>query len=153
MRGSTVSVLKQVPRREDVTPRQEDVWVNGGIGPRIFNLGARWRSVSHPGCFTPGGKRLPYPLDRGGLVDPRAGLDGGDGREEESLPCCCRELHPGRPTYTLVTILTVVFLLIFIDLEVQVEVILVLTLCSVGNLPQHYTASQPRRPRFESSPP
>jgi hypothetical protein len=33
--------------------RHEDVWGSGGIAPRIFNLGARWKwSASRPVRFT-----------------------------------------------------------------------------------------------------
>jgi len=33
--------------------------------------------------------------------------------------------------------------------KIQVEVLYVVTPCSVDVLPEHYTASQPRRPRLE----
>jgi hypothetical protein len=60
--------------------------VNGGIAPRILDLGTRWRSVLSftPRLFYPQGKIPWYPLDRrlGGLQ----GWSGRGGEEKNSQP-------------------------------------------------------------------
>jgi hypothetical protein len=84
-RNKMIKVLNEAPRHEDV-------WISGGIAPRIFNHGNRWRWVV---SFTPQTLCL-----RGRAP----GTLGHDGEEKKflSLP----GIHPGRPNRNLVTILT-----------------------------------------------
>jgi hypothetical protein len=56
-------------------PHHAGVLGSGGIVPLILNLGTSGgeHSTSCPSCFTPRGKRPPYPLNRR-LHGPRAGV-------------------------------------------------------------------------------
>jgi hypothetical protein len=74
------------------TPGHEGVLGNGGIAPRILDLGTRWRWVV---SFTP---LPPYPWERapgtlwiGGWVGPRAGMDAVVKRK---IPSHCRNSNP-----------------------------------------------------------
>jgi hypothetical protein len=70
-------------------PRHEGVLGSGGIAPRIFDLGTRWRWVV---SFT---LRLLYPQVKspwiGGWVGSRAGLDA---VVKTKIPSACRDSNP-----------------------------------------------------------
>jgi hypothetical protein len=69
-------------------------WGNGGIAPRILDLGTKWEySASRPRCFTPKERALgTYWI--GGWVGPRAVLDTVVKRK---IPRPCRESNPRTP--------------------------------------------------------
>jgi hypothetical protein len=81
-------------------------WRSGGIAPRILNLGTSggdW-SASRPGRVKPRGMRPCYPLNKR-LGGPQS-WSGRGGDEQTPYHCPCQELNPGRPSISLVTILT-----------------------------------------------
>jgi hypothetical protein len=75
-----------------------------GIVPRILNIDIRWRWVV---SFTPRslypGERAPGTHRIGGWMNPKANLDAVAKRK---IPASRRESNPGRPSRSLVTILT-----------------------------------------------
>jgi hypothetical protein len=80
--------------------------VSGGIALRFLNLGSsggEW-SASRLGRFTPGGKNLPYQLDRR-LGGPHIRSGSGD-KEKKSQHCPLRKSNLGRPARILVSVLT-----------------------------------------------
>jgi hypothetical protein len=81
-------------------------WRSGSIAPRILDQGTRWRSeVSfrlRP--HYPQSNRLRYSLDKkAGGPQSRSGHGGEDKNFDH---CICRELNPGHPAYSLVSILS-----------------------------------------------
>jgi hypothetical protein len=76
------------------------------IAPRIINLGTSWRCVVSftPWSLYPRGKSPRYPsVRRVGRPQIRSGSGGED---KDLRHCPSRELNPGRPSRSLVTILT-----------------------------------------------
>jgi hypothetical protein len=81
-------------------------WGNGGITPRILNLGTRWRWVV---SFTlrplyPRSKSLRYPLD--GRLDGPQSRSGRGGEGNKSHQCPFRELNTGYLARNLVSVLS-----------------------------------------------
>jgi len=87
-------------------PRHEDLWVSGGIAPRILNLGTRWRWVVSfaPQPLYPQGKSPRFPLVRR-LGGPQS-RSGWGGEQKDFFIALCRKLKPGLPTRSIVIILT-----------------------------------------------
>jgi hypothetical protein len=81
-------------------------WGSGGIASRTPNLGTRWRFVV---SYTP---RPLYPLRKSPWYQLNRGLSGSQsrsgrgGEENMSRRCPFRELNPGRPACSLVSILS-----------------------------------------------
>jgi hypothetical protein len=92
-------------------------WGNGGIAPRILNLGTRWKWVV---SFMP---RPHYPRRKspvihwiGGWVGPRAGL-GAVAKREKFHYWLCRESNAGRPARSLVSVLTELLRFLYIPIR------------------------------------
>jgi hypothetical protein len=79
------------------SPRHEDVLKDGGIAPRILDLGTRRFVASFtPWSLVSWGKSPRYPLDRR-LGGPQSRSGRGDEKNSQSLPGI-EPLNPDRPT-------------------------------------------------------
>jgi hypothetical protein len=76
----------------------------GGIAMCILNPGTSWRAASCPSCFTSRCKSPQYPTGR--RLGKSQSQSGHNGKEKKSHHFPFRELNPGHPASTLISILT-----------------------------------------------
>jgi hypothetical protein len=79
-------------------PRHYEVWGSGGVAPRNHNLGIKWRWASLPGEVSP----VVFIYEVVWAPQPVWTWR----RKKNSRHCPCRELNPGRPACSLVTVMT-----------------------------------------------